>query len=451
MSLNNYFTKRSFLLGIFLTSITTLGLEVCLTRYFSISQEYHFAFLVVSIAFLGYGASGSFLSLFEKTFIRHPQRLLPVLSLLYSFSIIFCFLIGNRVPFNFIQLSWNPQKVFYLFIYYFIFSIPFFFSGLIISFSMSRSPENASRIYFADMGGAAAGAILPLLIFLPQGDRGVFLFLAFFPLIASFFFARRKIDWIKILSIFWLGILLVAFFISPEWLSFRISLFKALPTAIKYPGAKILSTKWNAISRVDVIDSPAVRFAPGLSLFYSGELPPQLGLSIDGGELSALTSFTSADDPALEFLHHLPSSLAYKLVSRPKVLLLAPKAGLDLVSAAAHQAEKIKAIEANPLIVKLLKTEFIDFSGALYLEKNVDLTLAQPRSGLNSIRNRFDLIIFPLTNVFGSAGSGHYGFGEDYLFTTEAFSKAFRNLSPDGWVEMSFYLIPPPRQELRAV
>lgn len=452
--MNNFdtnFTKKNFLIGIFLTSITTLGLEVCLTRYFSISQEYHFAFLVVSIAFLGYGASGSFLTLFEKTFIKNPRSFLPVLSIIYSFSIILSFLVGNRVPFNFIQLSWNSEKVFYIFVYYFIFSIPFFFAGLIISFSMSRNPENASRIYFADLGGAAAGTIIPLFIFLPRGDRGVFIFLSFFPLLASFFFSKRKIDRLKIIAIFCLGILLVILYISPEWLSFRISPFKALPAALKHPGAKILTTKWNAISRIDIIESPAVRFAPGLSLIYSGDLPSQLGLSIDGGELSALTSFTSVDDPALKFLHHLPSSLAYKLVSRPKVLLISPKAGLDLVSAVTHKAKKIKIIESNPLIVKLLKTEFADYSGSLYLQENIDLTLAQPRAGLNSIKKSFDLIVFSLTNVFGSSGSGLYGFGEDYLFTVEAFSAAFNRLSADGWVEMSFYLIPPPRQELRAV
>ena len=51
-------------LGILLLSAATLLFEITLTRVFSIAQWYHFAFMVVSLALLGFGASGSFLSLF---------------------------------------------------------------------------------------------------------------------------------------------------------------------------------------------------------------------------------------------------------------------------------------------------------------------------------------------------------------------------------------------------
>ena len=40
-----------------------LLLESALTRLLAVAQYYHFAFLVVSLALLGFGASGTFLSL----------------------------------------------------------------------------------------------------------------------------------------------------------------------------------------------------------------------------------------------------------------------------------------------------------------------------------------------------------------------------------------------------
>jgi len=58
--------KNRSLAAIFLISSATLCLQISLTRYFSVSQHYHFAFWVVSIAFMGYGASGSFLTLFKS-------------------------------------------------------------------------------------------------------------------------------------------------------------------------------------------------------------------------------------------------------------------------------------------------------------------------------------------------------------------------------------------------
>ena len=48
-------------LGVFLTSSAALLLEVSLTRLFSVILWHHFAFMVVSMALLGYGASGSLL------------------------------------------------------------------------------------------------------------------------------------------------------------------------------------------------------------------------------------------------------------------------------------------------------------------------------------------------------------------------------------------------------
>ena len=53
-------------LGVFLLSMAGLCLEITLTRIFSLAQWYHFAFMAVSIALLGFGASGSFLSLFPN-------------------------------------------------------------------------------------------------------------------------------------------------------------------------------------------------------------------------------------------------------------------------------------------------------------------------------------------------------------------------------------------------
>jgi len=46
--------------GLFLLSAATLVFEINLTRIFSIAQFYHFAFMIVSLALLGFGASEPF-------------------------------------------------------------------------------------------------------------------------------------------------------------------------------------------------------------------------------------------------------------------------------------------------------------------------------------------------------------------------------------------------------
>lgn len=52
--------------GIFLLCFGTLLLELSLTRVMSVGLWYHFGFLVISTALLGFGASGVTLALFTR-------------------------------------------------------------------------------------------------------------------------------------------------------------------------------------------------------------------------------------------------------------------------------------------------------------------------------------------------------------------------------------------------
>ena len=134
----------------------------------------------------------------------------------------------------------------------------------------------------------------------------------------------------------------------------------------QYAESKTLHTRWNGISRIDIIHSPAVRFAPGLSLLFTEALPAQVGLSIDGGELTAVTRFEGRDPRTLDFLSYLPSSFPYLIVKHPKVLILEPKGGLDILSAFQNRARNITVIENNPLVVSLIQDELASFSGGIY-------------------------------------------------------------------------------------
>ena len=56
--------QRHTLAGIFLLSFATLLLELALTRVLSVALWYHFGFLVISTALLGFGAAGVSLAVF---------------------------------------------------------------------------------------------------------------------------------------------------------------------------------------------------------------------------------------------------------------------------------------------------------------------------------------------------------------------------------------------------
>jgi hypothetical protein len=441
--------KNRVLAGIFLISSATLCLELSLTRYFSISQQYHFAFLVVSIAFMGYGASGSFLSLFKAHESIDRDKFLSWSALLYSLAILASFFLCNLLPFDFIKLSWDKGQLGFVFLYYFLLCVPFFFAGLTISFAISRTSSLVNKIYFSDLLGAGTGTLLVLVVFLPKGDRGVILFISFLALLASFLFSEgRPVRFKLLLAILMAGEILL-FMLAPAWLSFKISPYKAFPVALKFPQAKHLHTKWNAVSRVDILESSALRYAPGLSLMYDKKLPHQLGLSTDGDELSAITRIKNTREASLEFLTYLPASLAYSFVENPSTLIIEPKGGLDVLSAFYFNAGQIKVIEKNPLILMLLHQELADSSGNLYHSQKVQSESAFSRTALKREKDTFDLIVFSLTDVFGATGTGLQGFSESYLYTVESFSHILNRLSPNGLVSVTRYLLPPPRQEIK--
>ena len=99
-----------------------------------------------------------------------------------------------------------------------------------------------------------------------------------------------------------------------------------------------MNTYYNSFSRIDTLQSPAVRFAPGLSLNYLKPLPEQIGIAIDGNDMNAVTY--AQDKDALTFLEFLPSSLAYEIkggkstkMSTGSVLVIEPKGGMQVLTA----------------------------------------------------------------------------------------------------------------------
>ena len=68
--------KNSYYAGIFFVSLSTLLLEFTLTRVLSVSLWYHFAFMIISVALLGFGISGVVLAMNKKLRGMKPDLLL---------------------------------------------------------------------------------------------------------------------------------------------------------------------------------------------------------------------------------------------------------------------------------------------------------------------------------------------------------------------------------------
>ena len=157
-----------------LVSAGALAYEVLLTRLFSIVQWHHYAYMVISIALLGYGASGAFLALAGEALRRHLGAAFAAGAALFAVSAVLSFAVAERLPFNPLAVIWEPRQLLFLPILYALFALPFFGAATCIGLALAAFPHRVGRIYRYDLMGAAAGAIgLMLALFVVFPDAAL--------------------------------------------------------------------------------------------------------------------------------------------------------------------------------------------------------------------------------------------------------------------------------------
>jgi hypothetical protein len=415
-------------IGIFLISLATLALEISLVRFFSIAQWYHFAFMVVSIALFGIAASGTFLT------VRKIKSPLFISAILFSLSAVIGFFITNELTFDPFKATLNFSHVFVLLVYYVFLGLPFFFFGIIIAYSLSKFQKKAGKIYFYSMSGSAIGVLVSL-FFISYFNVKAILAISLIGLISSLFFIGNKK---KKKIVFLLVAANLLLFFAP--LEINISKYKELSHALNVPNSRLIDTRYNSFSRVDVVESSFTRYAPGLSPVFNKTLPEQVGITVDASNMNSITKYENAD-----FVNHLPSSIPYFLSENKKTLVINSGAGLDVLAALKNNAT-VTALEANNIIIDLLKNEYAGYSGSIYKKSKV--IWGEGRSFIKN-NEKFDIIVVSLAGNVLSGSAGISGLSENYLLTKEAFEDYYNSLSDEGYLVITRWLLFPPRESLR--
>ncbi|MBL0716291.1 MAG: hypothetical protein JJV98_21635, partial [Desulfosarcina sp.] len=141
-------------------SAAVLSYEILLMRLFAIVHWHHFAFMMISIALLGYGASGTFLMLLPSLGAGHLRSLFLAGAAGFSVACVVCFVAAQHLPFNALEVFWDPRQWGYLAGVYGLLFLPFFSAataiGAVLRFGGPRIPQ----IYAADLCGAGIGACM---------------------------------------------------------------------------------------------------------------------------------------------------------------------------------------------------------------------------------------------------------------------------------------------------
>ena len=277
--------------AIFVLSAAALAYEVLLVRLFSIIHWHHFAFMVISIALLGYGASGSMITVFQRGLLQRYGSVLIFNAIMFGLSAIACFIAVQQLPFNALEILWDTSQWQRLLMSYLLLTLPFFFVANAIALTMARYHDRIALVYGVDLIGAGIGAIVILILLQFYPPDAVLRILGVLGLTAGLLAVHKLACLGRMLVSSLIALLVVIVLFAPaDWLELRLSEYKGLEQVLLINGTEHLQRRSNSISQVDVVESREIPFrnAPGMSLLSPSGTPDQLAVFRDGDEMTTI-------------------------------------------------------------------------------------------------------------------------------------------------------------------
>jgi hypothetical protein len=442
------------LTAVFLLSLSALSFEILLVRVFSISQWNHLSFMVISITLFGFAAGGTFLNIIDahkKGWEKHLSSFenIHIFTILFTLSAIISFIVLNRIPLDYFRLPLEPIQALYLLTAYLLLALPFFFTGLVVSIAYAFMPEKTGFVYFASMAGSASGAIIPVML-LPFICEGKLIILSsLIPLTVIFLKhsshnqgriltrrifhpKRRYFRLVSLCIVIIAGILIVKG--GNTIVKVKPSPYKKLSQTLLFPHTRITETINSIRGRFEGIESPHLRFAPGLSLKYKGMLPDQATTFKDGDNPLFLYQIKSQNDA--QFSKFTLPYTGYFLVPHPKhILVIQHGGGSAIPCALASGADNITIVEQQPQIANRVQQHY-----------KLPVINQNPRTFLARSHRRYDIIHI---ENWGTSLPGSAALTQDYFFTIESFTQHFQHLSNNGILIVSRLLLLPPSDAIR--
>ncbi len=443
---------RRLLIATLLVSAAAIGYEILLMRVLSVVQWHHFAYMIISLALLGYGASGTFIALLRSRLEPRFEAAFAGSALLFSISMVICFILAQRVPFNALEIVWDYGQLLNLAVLYFAFFVPFFFAACCIGLAFTCRGSESSRIYFFDLFGAGLGAVLVIALLFAIKPQTALVLLAVLPLSGSILVASTLAVRLPLGIVQFAWLMLLAVGVPQAHLGLRISEYKGLAQALEVVDSRILKETSSPLGLITVVDSPTVpvRHAPGLSFGTRHVPPPQLAVFTDADSMSAITRFDGRPE-SVAFLGDMTAAVPFALLDQPAVLVLGAGTGADVLMALFHGASRVDAVELNPQLSGLVADTYGDFAGRIYDDPRVTVITGEARGFVARHVGAYDVIQIGLLDSFGASGAGVQALNESYIYTVEALIDYLDDLAPGGFLAITRWIKLPPRDSIKLI
>jgi len=419
-------------LGVGLTTLATLLLELSLTRIFSVVFYYHFAFLAISIALFGLGIGGVFsyvVAGWKTPLFLKLGRLSAANTFLVVIALATVVLQPNELT------NWNLALV------YFTTSLPFFLSGAIVSLVISETIEQVGRVYFCDLLGAATGCLLLILLLDTLGGPSTVLAAGVLYAVAGAIWCSMAGSVRGRIACVVLSLAMVGFVTLNHYFP-MVDIRHAKGQTI---GAHDIFRKWNSFSRIALVDN-----AREGNYMIVIDADASTAIATDARRRPFDFDHLTARDRH-DLLEQGPA-LPYAVRPGAKALIIGPGGGWDVARALASGSHDITAVEINPIIARtIMQQRFPQLSGDLYDRPDVHLYVEDGRSFVRRSTEKFQVLQATLVDTWASTAAGAFALSENNLYTVDAMRDYLQHLTPDGLVAFTRWGFDPPRESLRLI
>jgi SAM-dependent methyltransferase len=424
-------------LGVFFLSYGVLSIEIAFTRIFSYAISYHFAYLTIATALLGFGSAGSVLSAFPRLFGSARTRLV-VSSSLAGLAAIGALAFSSVVRFDPMKVGSDFPAFATLALYDLVITVPFFFAGIAVVTVLASRPDRVGTLYGIDLAGAALGCAASVPVIWAIGTPAAVVLGAAALAASALCYVRPSA---RLAAVAAAGVVLT---VAGGLLTVRHGPFppspdKFLAQFLESPDSFTLDSRWTPISRVDGVGRKKSETSWMGGYAFAGLGKGALGgaleyrmISYDGGSLAIMYQWDGNPDSLHMLRHHLMAT-PYKIRSAPETLIIGFGGGADALAGIANGVGPIKALELNPVTVELGRDKYSDFNGGLFSRPGVEVVNAEARHWIESHPDqRFDLVVLNSIDTLSALSTGAYVLAESYLYTTDAFRSYLERLKPGG-------------------
>ncbi len=424
--------KRARLgLPVLVLSCGVLGYEVSLMRVLLVASWHHFAFLVVTIALLGFGASGTALCFVSNRLGGRGDRGIFFLILATAVSLPLATAVAGSIPVEarFVPvLFWKYAARWVLF--WTVLSIPFFLGASAIGLSLIVAGRRLPVVYAANLVGSALGACVAPFAMRAFDPASLGAVMGTITLAAALCTrsARSRSGSVTIGAAVLAWIAVVSF--SPREMrtdSFKYGSF-VRELAAEGRASRVASAH-SERSVVEIYSGDAFHELPFLSTGMTP--PPMFAVSMDGHWAGSILRVHSAAEASV--VDRTMMSIPYEFTRPgPAVLLLGEAGGSNVWLAVRKNARAIHAVQPDKALLRIVRRDLHDDGGQVFDLPGVAVYEQDPRRYVDHASIRYDLIEPSKLESWAVSTGGVGGLRQDDWITVEGFSATLGCLAPDG-------------------